>query len=137
MAQREHRKLSDELAEVAQDLIATEPELADIRRSDATIVYLTSDKAKKGQGRVICGECERVADKNKWAIPADFTITLYTPNCRGMSDEQVRIVLFHELLHVGIRLDRDGEEVYGVVPHDLQDFRAIVDRYGTDWAEVG
>lgn len=43
---------------------------------------------------------------------------------------------FHELLHVGIGVGRDGREAYSVLPHDLQDFRLIVGRYGTDWAEA-
>lgn len=53
-----------------------------------------------------------------------------------MDDERVSRVLFHELLHVGIAYDKDGEETYSVVPHDLEDFRECVDRWGSDWAAV-
>jgi len=129
----ENRVQSDELARIGRDLIGREPLFAHIRDSEATIAFLESDKAKRSKGRIVYGECERVADKNKWAIPADFTITLYGPNCKGMDDEHVRRVIFHELLHVGISEDKDGNEVYGVVPHDYEDFRECLDRWGMDW----
>lgn len=30
----------------------------------------------------------------------------------------------------------DGGEVYSVKKHDLEDFKVIIDKYGTDWATV-
>jgi hypothetical protein len=53
-----------------------------------------------------------------------------------MSEAQMGILLFHELLHIGIEPGPDGEETYSVNHHDLEDFKVIIDRYGTDWAEV-
>ena len=54
-----------------------------------------------------------------------------------MSEKQMEVLLFHELLHVGIERGPDGEETYSVNKHDLEDFKVIIDRYGTEWAEVG
>lgn len=129
----ETRRISEEYTAIAQRLIDTDEALAHIRDSDAQIIYLASDKAKTNKGRPVLGECERVADKNRWAIPADFTITVYEPNCQGMDDEHVARVIFHELLHVGIGEDKDGNETYSIVPHDLEDFRECLERWGTDW----
>lgn len=129
----ETRYISEHYAELAQQLVDTEPSLEHIRDSAATICYLGSDNAKRSKGRTVFGECERVADKNKWAIPADFLIVVYEPNCEGMDDEHLRRLLFHELLHVGIGEDKDGNEVYSIVPHDMEDFRKCVDRWGVDW----
>ena len=129
----ENRRISHEYTEIAERLIEEDDALAHIRESDAQIIYLASDKPKKSKGKCVFGECERVADKNKWAIPADFTITIYDPNCLGMDEEHIRRVLFHELLHVGISYDKDGDEVYGIVPHDFEDFRECVRRWGMDW----
>ena len=130
---REHRAMNDEYSEIAAELIKKEPLLADIRQSEATIVYLSSDKEKKSKGRAVCGECEKIPDKYKWAIPADFTITIYEPNVITFTGEQIKILLLHELLHVGIEVQGDGSEKYSVRPHDIEDFRAIIDRYGLDW----
>ena len=129
----ETRYISDHYAELAQQLVDTEPSLAHIRDSDATICYLGSDNMKRSKGRTVFGECERVADKNKWAIPADFLVVVYEPNCEGMDDVHLSRLLFHELLHVGIGEDKDGNEVYSIVPHDMEDFRKCVDRWGVDW----
>ena len=129
----ETRTLSERYAELAQSLVDTEPLLAPIRDSHATICYLGSDRAKRSRGRAVFGECERVAEKNKWAIPADFLIVVYEPNCGGMDDEHLSRLLLHELLHVGVDAKEDGEERYYVRPHDLEDFRECVDRWGADW----
>lgn len=129
----ETRALSEHYAELGQRLVGTEPLLARVRDSRATICYLGSDYAKRSKGRTVFGECERVASKNQWAIPADFLIVVYEPNCEGMDDEHLSRLLFHELLHVGIDAGEDGEERYSVRPHDLEDFRECVDRWGVDW----
>lgn len=128
------RTLDERYAEIGAELIGNEPSLAHIRDSGATICYLSSTARKSRGGKAVKGECERVADKNKWAIPCDFTVTVFEPNCEGMSDDQMRILIFHELLHVGIASDGSGEERYSIVPHDLEDFRIIVDSFGSDWS---
>lgn len=79
------------------------------------------------------GQCEKVAEKYKWGIPCDFTITIFEPNIVGFTEEQIKILLFHELLHVGY--DPEGERLY-VKPHDLEDFKLIINEFGTDWAQV-
>lgn len=132
----ENRLIREEYAEMAKKIIEEEPMLTDIANSQATIIYLASDYAKMSKGRAVCGECEKVADKNKWAIPCDFTITVFEPNCVGFTEDQMRILLFHELLHVGIEYLEDGSEKYTVKPHDYEDFKVIIDRYGTEWNKV-
>ena len=84
----ESRIIREEYAEMAKKIIDEELLLTDIANSQATIVYLGSDYAKTSKGKTVFGECEKVADKNKWAIPADFTITVFEPNCVGFTEEQ-------------------------------------------------
>lgn len=130
------REINEKYAEIAHELIETEPELLDIKNSQATIVYLSSTQAKKDKDKLVGGQCEKVAEKYKWGIPADFTITVFEPNVEGFSDEQIKILLFHELLHVGIEFNADGSETYSIKGHDLEDFKLIIDRYGTDWSKT-
>ena len=127
----EHRLLNEEYSQIAQELIETEAVLLDIRRNDVTIIYLSSDKEKKSKGKFVCGECEKVPDKYKWAVPADFTITIYDPNCEGMTADQMRILILHELMHIGIT--EQGK--FFVVPHDIEDFEYIIKEYGLHWAK--
>lgn len=131
------RRINEHYAEIGAELIETEESLADIRYSEATIIYLSSEHEKTSDGRPVLGQCEKIQDKYKWSIPCDFTITLFKPNIEDLSEEQIRLVILHELLHVGIRLDSEGNEVYYVVPHDVEDFRLLIERYGIDWAKPG
>lgn len=129
----ETRTLSEHYAEMGRALIEREPLLAPIRESQAIICYLSSDRAKRSHGRPVLGECEKIRDRDKWAVPCDFTVTVYEPNCAGMDEEHLSRLLLHELLHVGIDADEDGNERYSVRPHDLEDFRECCDRWGADW----
>lgn len=130
------RTLNEKYSEIASELINTEDVLLNIRNSQATIVYLSSEHKKKSGNKLVFGQCEKVADKYKWGIPCDFTITVFEPNVEGFSEEQIKILLFHELLHVGIEFNVDGSETYSVRPHDLEDFKLIIDKFGTDWSKV-
>ena len=132
----ETRYINEQYAEIANKVIENEPALNDVKESEATIVYLASNKPKTAKGKTVFAECEKVADKNKWAIPADFTITVYEPNCVGMTEDQLYILLFHELLHVGIDYQDGGEEKYYIRPHDYEDFKLIIDRFGTNWSRT-
>jgi len=130
------RTINEHYAEIGMDLIHTEDALIDIANSQATIIYLSSEHKKVASGKKILGQCEKVADKYKWGIPCDFTITIFEPNVEGMTEEQLRMLIFHELLHVGIEYNADGTETYSIKPHDLEDFKLIIDRFGTDWSKV-
>lgn len=44
------------------------------------------------------------------------------------------ILLEHELLHIGVNTDGNEPSFY-IVPHDIEDFRSIIEKYGTDWSD--
>ena len=130
------REINEDYAKIGADLIETEEVLEYIKDSDVTIIYLSSELKKIQNGKIIFGQCEKISEKYKWGIPCDFTITLFEPNCEDLTPEQLRILIFHELLHVGIAFNSQGDEVYSIVPHDLEDFKVIIDRFGTEWISV-
>lgn len=132
----ETRTINEHYAEIGAQIIEEEDSLIDIANSHATIIFLSSDHSPKSKETIKQAVCEKVADKNKWAIPADFTITVFEPNIIGFTEEQLRILLFHELLHVGIEFMEDNTERYYCRDHDYEDFKIIIDRYGTDWSKI-
>ena len=79
-------------------------------------------------------DCRKVPTYWRTFVPYDFLITIYEPNCAGMDIDQLRILLMHELLHIGVRED-DPLKTF-VRDHDLTDFRCIVDEYGRDWSKT-
>lgn len=132
----DNRTINEHYAEIGNELIQSEDALQYIKESEVTIAYLSSDLKKMSNGRKILGQCEKVADKYKWGLPCDFTITVFEPNVIGFTEDQFRILIFHELLHVGIGCDKHNTESYDIIPHDLEDFKLIIDRFGTDWAKT-
>lgn len=128
----EHRGLSEEYTELAADLIETVPELEHLRGAEVTIGYLWSDRKKKSHGMTVYGECEKVPDKLKWCVPFDFLVVIYDQNCADMSEEKLKILLIHELMHVGIE-EKENAPRYYIRPHDTQDFRQILETYGYGW----
>ena len=125
------RRISDEYNRIAQELIDTRPELEDIKGGDVSIICLASTHEKKSGNKVVFGQCEKIAEKYKWGIPCDFTITIFEPNVAGFTEEQLKILIFHELLHVGV----DGARLF-IRPHDLEDFKTIIEEFGVNWCEV-
>lgn len=130
------RQLSEEYSEIAHEVIMNEEVLNDLRFSEARVVYLTSEHKKASKNEVVCAQCEKVADKYKWSIPADYTVTVFLPNVEGFTREQKYALILHELMHIDIGMKDDGSEIYGIKDHDLKDFKLIIDRYGVDWNRV-
>ena len=132
----DNRKINLYYTNIALELLMNEPSLQHIKESHAVIIYLESDYAKTSKGKLVFGQCEKIQDKYKWGIPADFTITVFEPNVEKFTEDQIRILLHHELLHVGIDKKADGSESYSVLDHDIEDFKLILDKYGTDWSRT-
>lgn len=119
-------------ARIARRLIETEPELEEIRDSGVRIAYLSSFEEKKKNGKPVLGECVLVKKQYKWRVPYDFMIFIYEPNCIDLNRKQKRILLLHELMHVGVNFDREDIE-YKIIPHDIEEFWTIINRYGLTW----
>ena len=130
----DHRTKNEKYAEIGSALIKNELELEYIRDSKATIIYLSSEHEMKKNRKITRGQCEKIPEKYKWAIPCDFTITIFEPNVENFTEDQMKVLIFHELLHIGIDVD-GNEETYYVNPHDIEDFKTIIDRFGVDWSE--
>lgn len=129
------RHINESYQALAKELISSEECLEYLRNSDVAIAFLSSEHEMKKNRRAVGGQCEKIPEKYKWAIPFDFTITVFEPNVERFTDDQMKVLLIHELLHVGIELD-GNEEQYYVAPHDVEDFRTIIDKYGVDWSET-
>lgn len=134
----EHAVPSPLYAEYAQDLINEMPELAYIKASECRIAYLVSDQCKKeGRAKPCYADAEVIPEKFKWGIDADFAITIYSPNVALFSTDQLRILLFQQLLKLEIEYnDISGAEKYRIREFDVNDFSIIINKYGTDWTET-
>ncbi len=122
--------------ELLSDLLLNEPAVSYISEADIAVgvVASTVEKKRSGGTAIIKADCRKVPAYWKMFTPYDFLVTVYEPNCQGMTEEQLRTLFLHELLHIGVN-PKDPLKTY-VRDHDLQDFRLIIDRYGVDWDKV-
>lgn len=127
--------INEEYTKKGYDLLNTHKELEAISTYGVQIAFLSSNKAKKSNGKVVFADCTKVSDRYKWTCPFDYMITVYEPNVAEykFTEEQMDILLWHEMLHIGIdESSKNGPKLY-VKPHDIEDFRMIIEAAGLDW----
>lgn len=67
-----------------------------------------------------------------------FVVVINAPWWEQANAHEREALVFHELMHVrqkmdkygGLKFDKDGRPVYGCQGHDIEEFRAVVQRYG-------
>lgn len=123
--------LSLDYAEIAEEIIKEKRK--DILALGISVGFITSNKEKKyGRTKLVLGECKKVSDLQKVFCPYDFLIIIYEANCAGLSDDQMKILIWHELNHIGI--DPKNGDFY-VKPHDVEEFDDIINAHGIHWQE--
>ena len=85
-------------------------------------------------GKAILGECIKVKELYKAILPYDFIIAIYEPNISYMTRNQIRMLLWHELMHVGMGMKVGS---FKLEPHDVEEFFEIADEHGMRWDEPG
>lgn len=135
----EVRTISEEYEKIGMELIENHPILENLNRFIAAqrikLIFLESTKEKKSTLGIVHADCEKIADSKRWAIDADFVITVYKPNVLSFTEEQIKVLLLHELMHIGIDVTEKDDLKKYLVPHSVQDFRYILEKYGLDWAK--
>ena len=51
----------------------------------------------------------------------------------GLDRKTKSILMWHELMHINVTFDKEGEPVYKLRQHDVQDFYTIIQQAGIDW----
>lgn len=127
-------EVSREYRSIAQKIIRTHDNLQFIEDFGIRIEYLKSYEEKTKDGKQVLGECIKVKELYKCMLPVDFIIVLYEPNISYMTKNQIKMLIWHELQHVDM-----GRKVgvYKLAPHDIEEFFAISEEYGSRWDEPG
>jgi hypothetical protein len=109
---------------------------------DARIALAWNSSWKRNvDGRLTLGKCRRASDLDRELAEFDFVIVLLRSfyEDADVTDLQRRALLDHELCHADVKLGPDGDPavdergrtVYRIRKHDLEEFSAIAERYGT------
>ncbi|MMZ66337.1 hypothetical protein D1872_288240 [compost metagenome] len=116
---------------LAEQIIKRFPEFGIIREFNIKIGYVVSQERKRGE-KITYADCRKVQEVFKAYLPFDFIITFYERNTSLLSENQQKILMLHELRHITL-----GEKGLKIRPHDIEDFKDILDTYGLDWNEPG
>jgi len=121
-------EVSPELESMGTQVIDKMPELSIIKDLEVKVGYVLSQYPKRKDGKIICGECRKVTGVFTAFLPFDFIVTFYEPNIYYMTENQKKLLMLHELKHIGV-----GQKGIRVEPHDIEDFSSMLQRYGLRW----
>ena len=126
-------KRNQHYTKLAHKLVETLPGFEDIR--EVQFCCVVSDVEKTKNGKLVYADCTKVnKGRYDWCCPYDFFITIYEPNILDFNDEQIEILMKHELMHIGI--SNEGiEPSFYIVPHDVEEFWGIIEKHGIDWQQ--
>jgi len=120
---------SKELQLLAESVIGRFDEFGFIKEFGVRIGYVISYENKCGQ-KATYADCRKLNEVYKAFLPFDFIVTFYYFNTEILSENQKKILMLHELKHITIT-----ERGLSVKPHDIEDFKDILDKYGNEWNE--
>lgn len=126
---------SEELAVLGKSVIKAIEELRFIDDYEIKIGYVLCYEEKIKNGKIIMADCRKVTNVYSAYIPFDFIITFYEPNICHLSENHKKVLMWHELKHIGIN-DKTLKTEYKIIPHDIEDFYSITDKFGTRWSEI-
>jgi len=107
-----------------------------------TVRYLWKAEGGRHHGANILGKCVKPSGLVRHFSGADFVIWLAADHLRAHNGGapatrfQIEACLYHELKHIGVEEDEEtGDEKPVLRPHDLEEFNAVILRYGA-WDEA-
>jgi hypothetical protein len=123
---------SKEMARLGRRIISRVEGLRFIADFNIRVGYVESLERKTKGGREVYGDCRKINKVYGAYLPFDFIITFYAANIGHLSENQLKLLMWHELKHIGM-----GDRGPTLEPHDIEDFYAIIDTHGTRWSELG
>lgn len=121
-------EVADDIAEIAETVIAEHEDLGIVPALNVRVGYVRSFERKQSKGRIVFGDCRKVTTVYGAYVPYDFIVTLYELNTNILNDEQIKILIWHELKHIKL-----GDRGLTIAPHDIEDFDEIIQKHGIHW----
>ncbi len=129
-----------EAALIAKDLIYEHhPHLFGVR-----IDCCFRSETQKNKGKLVLGSCAKTTVREEFlgrrkrdAATGEFTapehyfvISIAEPEWKKLSDPQRIALIDHELHHAGVTETDAGDRKLKILPHDIEEFSAVVRRHG-------
>jgi hypothetical protein len=98
--------------------------------ASARVGYVVSHENKSGE-KIVYGDCRKIKEVYKAYLPYDFIITFYDCHTNMLNENQMKVLMLHELGHIEY-----GTRGWKLRPHDVEDFKQILRKYGLDWSTL-
>jgi hypothetical protein len=121
---------SQELRDLAEQLISNREEVAHIDIND--VLFLREYQTRPGKGQIMAMTYRLDNHPIQLFSGCRFAIVFYDNNCSYMSWNQMKILMYHELLHI----PENPLLIKGLIPHSVQDFGRVLS-IDLNWAKAG
>lgn len=85
--------------------------------------------------KTTAGKCNKTSNITRFLTDTHFVIEFSGELWDQIDDEIKEVLMYHELLHVDASTDKNGEWIYKIRRHNIEDFIEIVSVHGVDWLE--
>jgi len=119
---------SDELKALGEKVFRENPEMVFAGEANIAYVLVYPSISKK-----VAGKCIRSSNELRLFSGKDYVIEMSGELWDLLPADVKELLMLHELMHVAVEVDGDGNEVYKMRDHDVQDFSAIIQKHGIAW----
>lgn len=133
-----------EVAQVAKDLISQHHPHLSLVGADGKgvrIEYYFTDTAPKSGGKEVIGKARKITSLAAFMAGGDdeasldagdpfFAIVIHRPSWLVMDADRRRALVDHELCHLGVTVDDEDLLKLSIIAHDVEEFRAVIERHG-------
>lgn len=137
---------------IIAERLMEDPEHAHLRENEIRIEYLFRNEPKTKGGRMVLGSVHEPSCQGEmrplfeWLLERlfgylpDYLIILDRGFWTSVTPQTREALIWHELAHIKQKLDeygaprfnrQTGLPIYGLVGHDIEEFRSTVERYGS------
>ncbi|QIM19896.1 hypothetical protein G7075_00095 [Phycicoccus sp. HDW14] len=131
---------TDQVKPIADRLIADVKQHEDLKH--AQILYVFRDVHAVARGRAILGKARKIAGLSQFLVDDEsvgvplFVLEFPKDLWEGMKPEQKRALVDHELSHLAVERNGEGEWVGRTRGHDVEEFLGVIQRNGLWKADV-
>jgi predicted metallopeptidase len=118
---------SEELVQLAQKVIA-----------DNKLDYLDQVRIKyvlvdQFISSTTVAQCVKASKELKYFGKLDYVIKVSLDVWSQIDNKAREIILLHELLHILLTTNKEGDLNTKILDHDIKDFSIIIKKFGIDW----
>lgn len=123
---RNYEKVSENVLDIIKTTIRDNPDDLDLNITKAKIIslFVLSKKCD------FCGKMEKTTGVWKYLSDFNYVLLLHKNAWLDLTENQKNALIFHELLHIKSRVDKDENIFWQIRKHDVEEFIVVVEKYG-------